>query len=181
MEKSTPKIAVFPGTFDPLSNGHVDVIDRGRRLFDRLIVAVGHNPGKSSLFTADERVAMIRRVVRSWKNVTVEAFEGLTVDYVRSRRAAAILRGIRDVTDLRYEFQMAMANRAVGGVETVFIMTGENYAFTSSTLIKQIASGGNIDRLHRLLPPSVLARLKTKAHELGDQFLLRHHEDGLKE
>jgi pantetheine-phosphate adenylyltransferase len=177
-----PKIGLFPGTFDPVTNGHLDVIRRGRVLFDRLVVAIAHNPNKRALFTVQQREEMMNELLGDMAdNVTVATYGGLTVDYARQIGAVAILRGLRSVTDLNFEFQLALTNRAIADIETVFIMTGENYAFTSSTLIKQIASGGNIDRLHRLLPPTVLARLKTKAHELGDQFLLRHHEDGLKD
>ena len=159
MAKSTPKIAVFPGTFDPLSNGHVDVIDRGRRLFGRLIVAVGHNPEKSSLFSADERVEMIRQVVKGWKNVTVEAFEGLTVDYVRSRRAVAILRGIRSTVDLPHELQAAYTNRTLSGIETVFILTTEEHSLISSSIIKQVAAmGGDV----RAMVPEAVGRLLEK-------------------
>src|SRR5690348_5051757 len=119
------KIGVFPGQFDPITNGHLDVIRRGVRLFDELIVAVGINPEKRERFTIDERVEMIRGLLDDTPGVRVEKYTGLTVDFVRQSGATALLRGIRDVSDLRYEFQLALANRAVGGVETVFIMAGE--------------------------------------------------------
>jgi pantetheine-phosphate adenylyltransferase len=174
------KIGLFPGTFDPVTNGHLDVIRRGRVLFDQLVVAIAHNPNKRALFGVHEREKMLHELLDELSdNVMIATYHGLTVDYARQIGAVAILRGLRSVTDLNFEFQLALTNRAIADVETIFIMTGEQYAFTSSTLIKQIASGGDIDRLHRLLPPTVLARLKTKAHELGDQFLLRHHEQGL--
>lgn len=176
----SPRIGLFPGTFDPISNGHLDVIRRGRVLFDRLIVAVGHNPEKVELFNTVERVQIIRELVADLDNVVVEAFEGLTVDYARKIGAVAILRGLRNVTDLNFEFQLALTNRAIAEVETVFIMTGETYAFTSSTLIKQIASGGEIDRLHRLLPASVVARMKEKKRQHGGRIPWSH-KDGLKE
>jgi pantetheine-phosphate adenylyltransferase len=158
------KVAVFPGQFDPITNGHLDVIRRGVGLFDELIVAVGINPEKRELFSVDERVAMIDQLLNEVDGpVSVEKYGGLTVDFVRSVKATAILRGIRDVSDLRYEFQLAMANRAVGGVETVFIMTGDQFALTSSSLIRQIVSlGGDLRSLSPLLPTLVIQKLKEK-------------------
>ena len=154
---SESKLAIFPGTFDPPTNGHLDVIDRGRRLFDELVVAVGENPEKAPLFTAQERLQMLRDLVAGWPSVRVEAFSGLTVDYARARRAVAILRGIRSTVDLSHELQTAYTNRTVSGVETVFILTTEEHAMTSSTLIKQVASmGGDISRL---VPPAIVAKL----------------------
>jgi len=177
--EGTPKIGLFPGTFDPMSNGHLDVIRRGRILFDTLIIAIGHNPSKSEAFTMDERRDMIQQLVADLPNVRVEIYHGLTVDFARKVGASAILRGLRNVTDLNYEFQLALTNRAIADIETVFIMTGEHYAFTSSTLIKQIASGGDIDKLRRLLPPLVLEKLKQKKQEHGD--IPWRHTDGLKD
>src|SRR5688572_21712980 len=130
MPKGTKKVAVFPGQFDPITNGHLDVIRRGVKLFDELIVAVGINPEKRELFTLDERVDLARRLLADTPAVHVQSYTGLTVDFVRKVGACALLRGIRDVSDLRYEFQLAMANRAVGGIETVFIMTGDQFALT---------------------------------------------------
>jgi pantetheine-phosphate adenylyltransferase len=162
MSKFSSKVAVFPGTFDPITLGHLDVIARGRKLFDHLIVAIGHNPEKSELFPVKERLAMIRVLTKKYSNVSVETYEGLTVDLVRQRKAVAILRGLRNMTDLEYEFQIALTNRAVGGVDTVFIMTGEQFGFTSSSLIKQIvALGGPVDHFSTLLPPLVIKKLKT--------------------
>lgn len=176
-----PRIGVFPGTFDPITNGHLDVIHRGQVLFDQLIIAVAHNPAKRDLFTVEERVDMIERLLADdHDNLRVEAFEGLTMDYARQVGAVAILRGLRNVTDLHYEFQLALTNRAVADIETVFIMTGEQYAFSSSTLIKQIASGGAIERLHRLMPPLVIEKLQAKKDELGGALPWRPL-DGLNE
>ena len=162
------KVAVFPGQFDPITNGHLDVIRRAAVLFDELVVGVGINPDKRELFSLDERVQMIRELLKDLPHARVASFTGLTVDFVRQVKATAILRGIRDVSDLRYEFQLALANRAVGGIETVFIMTGDQHALTSSSLIRQIfALGGDLKQLHGLLPDSVIRRLKQKKKESG--------------
>lgn len=158
-----PRIGVFPGQFDPITNGHLDVIRRGTAIFDDLIVAVGVNPEKRELFTLEERVGMIRELLRDVPGARVEHYHGLTVDFVRKMNATAILRGIRDVSDLRYEFQLAMANRAVGGIETIFIMTGEHFALTSSSLIRQVISlGGDVGKLQAVIPPNVVERLRDK-------------------
>jgi pantetheine-phosphate adenylyltransferase len=171
MPKSTPRTAVFPGQFDPITKGHLDVISRGVKLFDQLIVAVGINPDKREMFSVDERVEMIRSLVKRLPGVRVEKYTSLTVDFVKQVHATAILRGIRDVTDLRYEFQLAMANRAVGGVETVFIMTGDRYALTSSSLIRQIVSlGGDLKQLTGLLPNIVLQQLRRKQRQRAIPF-----------
>ena len=152
--------AVFPGSFDPITNGHLDVVQRGMRLFDDLIIAVGRSPQKNELFTPDERVEMIKELVTDMPGVMVESFNGLTVEYAASRGATAILRGLRNLTDVQYEFQLAMTNRAVAGIETIFIMTSEQYGFTSSTLIREVASlGGDVSSL---IPMSVYERLKKK-------------------
>lgn len=157
---SSSRLAVFPGQFDPITRGHLDIIRRGAKLFDELIVAVGVNPDKRELFTIDERVEMIRELMTDLPNVSCRKFSGLTANFVKSTGATAILRGIRDVSDLRYEFQLALANRAVGGVETVFIMTGDQYALTSSSLIRQIVTlGGDATQLAPLVPDSVVNRL----------------------
>ena len=168
MTTSRPnKIAVFPGQFDPITNGHLDVIRRGVGLFDELIVGVGTNPEKREMFTLDERVTMIRDLLQG-SGARVEKFTGLTVDFVRSVNATAILRGIRDVSDLRYEFQLALANRAVGGIETVFIMAGDQYALTSSSLIRQVVSlGGDVRQLSSVLPAIVIEKLREKQRNAG--------------
>jgi pantetheine-phosphate adenylyltransferase len=158
-----PRIGVFPGQFDPITNGHLDIIRRGAILFDELIVAVGINPEKREMFSLDERVRMIRALLKEIPGTRVERYSGLTVDFVRQAKATAILRGIRDASDLRYEFQLALANRAVGGVETVFIMAGDQFALTSSSLIRQVvALGGDIRQLKTILPDIVIDRLREK-------------------
>ena len=155
------KIAVFPGTFDPPTLGHLDVIRRGHKLFDHLIVAIGKNPEKSELFPVAQRLELIRALVADLPTVSVEAYEGLTVALVRKRGAIAILRGLRNMTDLEYEFQLALTNRAVADVDTVFIMTNERFGFTSSSLIRQIAGlGGDLENLSALLPPAVITLLR---------------------
>jgi pantetheine-phosphate adenylyltransferase len=155
--------AMFPGSFDPITNGHLDVIDRARKLFDEVIIAVGRNPIKNELFTPDERVAMIRELVKDRPRIVVESFDGLTVEYAARRQANVIIRGLRNLTDVQYEFQLAMTNRAVAGVETVFIMTSEQYGFTSSTIIREVARlGGDVSRL---VPAFVCERLKARLTE----------------
>jgi len=152
--------AIFPGSFDPITNGHLDVIGRGVKLFDELIIAVGRSPIKEPLFTPQERVEMIAELIKDMPRVSVESFEGLTVKYAKERKADVILRGLRSLTDVQYEFQLAMTNRSVAGIETVFIMTSEQYGFTSSTLTREVASlGGDVSRL---VPKIVYARIQQK-------------------
>ena len=159
MSKTPKRLAIFPGTFDPVTNGHLDVIQRGARLFDELVVAVGENPEKASLLPRDQRVAILREVVADLGNVRVEPYAGLTVDFARKLGAAAILRGIRNTSDLQFESQVGLTNRAVAGVETVFIITSPQFAFTSSSLIKQIAQmGGDVSSL---VPAQVLPHLRS--------------------
>jgi pantetheine-phosphate adenylyltransferase len=164
MSDGSSIVAVFPGAFDPVTCGHLDVIERGRRLFSKLIVGVGHNPEKVELFTADERVDMIRSLVAHMPNVSVEKYDGLTADFVRSVGASVILRGVRDFVDLRNELQQANTNLIVGGIETVFILTSHEHALTSSTLIKQIVEmgGGDPSRLNRIVPVPVIEKLREK-------------------
>ncbi|HUS74162.1 MAG TPA: pantetheine-phosphate adenylyltransferase [Sedimentisphaerales bacterium] len=152
--------AIFPGSFDPITNGHLDVINRAIKLFDELIIAVGRSPVKNQLFTPEERVEMIAELMADMPGVSVESFDGLTVEYAADKKADVILRGLRSLTDVQYEFQLAMTNRAVTGIETVFVMTSEQYGFTSSTLIRQVASlGGN---LSNLIPENVRNRLQQR-------------------
>ncbi len=155
--------AIFPGSFDPLTNGHLDVIERGIKLFDELVVAVGRSPVKNQLFAPEERVEMIAELIeqKNMPGISVESFEGLTVEYAAKKKADVILRGLRSLTDVQYEFQLAMTNRAVAGIETVFIMTSEQFGFTSSTLIREVASlGGD---LSNLIPKNIYERLKRKS------------------
>ncbi|MGQ0626751.1 MAG: pantetheine-phosphate adenylyltransferase [Phycisphaerales bacterium] len=168
-------LAVFPGSFDPITFGHLDVIARGRRLFDELVVAVGRNPGKDELFTSDERADMADRLVRemmkkepAYAKVRVEAFSGLTVDFARRCGAAALLRGIRNLSDLQNEVQQAVTNREIAGLETAFVVAGQSFAYTSSSLIKQLtAMGRDLKALRTMVPPVVidrLADLKRRGH-----------------
>lgn len=158
------KRGVFPGTFDPITNGHIDLIRRGLKFVDELIVAVGHNPEKKALFTPAERIEMICELISDLKNVRVEAYEGLTAEFVQEVGANIILRGIRDNVDLHFELQQANINMAIGGVETIFLLTRDQYALTSSTYIKQIVALGmdDVKRLSRLVPPNVAQRLHDK-------------------
>lgn len=152
--------AIFPGSFDPITNGHLDVINRSIKLFDELIIAVGRSPIKNQLFTPEERVEMISELVADIPGVAVESFDCLTVEYAARKKADVILRGLRSLTDVQYEFQLAMTNRAVAGIETVFVMTSEQYGFTSSTLIREIASlGGD---LSNLIPENIHNRLRER-------------------
>jgi pantetheine-phosphate adenylyltransferase len=155
--------AVFPGSFDPITNGHLDVISRGIKLFDEVIVAVGNSPLKDQLFTLEERVEMIKPLIANIEGVTVQSYDCLTVEYAATVGATVMLRGLRNLTDVQYEFQLAMTNRAVAGIETVFVMTGEQYGFTSSTLIRQIAAlGGNVSNL---IPAGVYEKLQKRLNE----------------
>jgi pantetheine-phosphate adenylyltransferase len=156
--------AVFPGTFDPITNGHVDVVKRARELVDELIVAVGHNPMKRALFTAEERVEMMRELMEGMDGIRVESYDGLTAEFVQRVGAKVIIRGIRDNVDLHYELEQANVNLVIGDVETVFLMTRDQFALTSSTYIKQIVELGCVDakRLTRFVPPSVARRLAEK-------------------
>jgi pantetheine-phosphate adenylyltransferase len=153
--------AVYPGSFDPLTNGHLDLIERGLRIFDELIVAVVTNPAKTALFTDPERVEMIREATQSLRHIEIMVFEGLLVDFVTKVGATAIIRGLRAVSDFEYEFQMALMNRKLREeVETVFLMPHEAYSYISSRLIKEVAGyGGSVTGL---VPPGVEKRLAAK-------------------
>ena len=143
------KIAVYPGSFDPITNGHVDIIKRGLRVFDELIVLIAYNPNKKTIFSLEERVEMIREVIRDFTNVRVDSFDGLLVEYVKVAGANVILRGLRALSDFEYEFQLALINRRLNrDVETIFLMTGYKWFYTSSTIINEAASlGGSVKGL----------------------------------
>lgn len=157
-------LAIFPGMFDPLTYGHLNIIERASKLYPKLIVAVGHNPLKREVFTAEERLAMVVDHTSDLANVEGQTYTGLTVDYARSVGAGVILRGIRDQVDLHAELEIATANRIMGGIETVFLMTDGQHILTSSTLIKQIVEIGNYDtdQLSRLVPSDVAKQLTSR-------------------
>ena len=156
-----PVRAIYPGTFDPPTNGHVDLIHRGCKLFDQLTVAVLNNPGKDPLFTVSERVEMLHEATRTLGNVSVATFNGLMVDFARQQDASAVLRGIRAISDYEYEFQMALMNRRLApDIETVFLQPAGRYSFVSSRMVKEVFSfGGDITGL---VPPNVLKRLRNR-------------------
>jgi pantetheine-phosphate adenylyltransferase len=155
------KTAVYPGTFDPITNGHLDIIQRGLKLFDRLVVAIVTNGSKSPLFTVDERLDMLRETLRDVPHVEVDSFDGLLVDYVSRKGADTVLRGLRAVSDFEYEFQMALMNRKLAKhIQTVFLMTGLRWIFISSSIIKEASQFGGDTQ--DLVPPCVYNKLKEK-------------------
>jgi pantetheine-phosphate adenylyltransferase len=155
------KIGVYPGTFDPITNGHIDIVRRSLRIFDRVIIAVAPNPKKAPLFDIEDRVAMIREATRTIPHVEIEVFEGLLADYMKRKRAHAIIRGLRAISDFEHEFLMALMNRKLDSdVETVFLMPSEEYSYLTSSAIKEVASYGG--ELKDLVPPVVARRLKEK-------------------
>jgi pantetheine-phosphate adenylyltransferase len=160
-DRNADKIAIYPGSFDPLHNGHVDIIQRGSRLFDRIVVAILLNIEKAPLFTVQERVEIAREVFRDNPNVEVDTFDGLLVDYARRKGANAIVRGLRAISDFEYEMQMALMNRNLNpGVETVFMMPAEAYSYVSSRIVKEVvALGGSVTNL---VPSIVNDRLRRK-------------------
>lgn len=153
--------AIYPGSFDPVTNGHLDLIHRGAKIFDELIVAILRNPEKDPLFSVPERRDMLEEMTRELSNVKVDVFEGLLVDYARANNAAAVLRGIRAISDYEYELQMAMMNRKLDpGLETIFMMPAEKYSYLSSRLVREVARlGGSVEGL---VPPAVGERLSSK-------------------
>jgi pantetheine-phosphate adenylyltransferase len=155
------KIAVYPGSFDPITNGHVNLIERALEVFDKLIVAVAHNPNKSCLFSVEERLEMIRAALKNDPRVTVDSFEGLLVEFAEKRGARVIIRGLRALSDFEYEFQMTLMNRKLNRkVDTMFLMTGFKWFYTSSRIIKEAASlGGSV---RGLVPETVHQKLKEK-------------------
>ena len=164
MHRAAGSLAVFPGMFDPVTHGHLDIIQRASKLYGRLIIAVGDNPLKTQVFTPRERKAMLVEHTSDLPNVEVQIYSGLTVEFARKIGAGVILRGIRDNVDLHAELQIATTNRIMGGVETVFLMTSGEHTLTSSTLIKQIVQIGeyDMDNLGRLVPLDVAKRLEER-------------------
>lgn len=165
MEK-TPRVAIYPGSFDPLTNGHMDIIERARHLFDKVIVTILHNPNKKALFSVEERVEMIRQSLPRDEVLKVDAFDGLLVDYARQQNAVAIIRGMRAISDFENEFQMALMNRRLNrNVQTIFLMTGLRWIFTSSSIIKEVAAfGGDISGM---APGPVKKKMKEKFQSAG--------------
>jgi pantetheine-phosphate adenylyltransferase len=161
-ENSQPVVAIYPGTFDPVTNGHLDLISRGAAIFDRLIVGISQNLEKDPLFAVKERVEMLEAVTFDWKNVEVEVFDGLLMDYARAKNARVILRGIRAVSDYEYELQMAMMNRKIEPqIETVFMLPAVAYSFLSSRLVRELARLG-APVVKDLVPALVEERLRAK-------------------
>jgi pantetheine-phosphate adenylyltransferase len=152
---------IYPGTFDPITNGHLDIIERATTLFDLVTIGVTTNPAKNPLFAVEERVELIRQVSQDFKNVEVDSFSGLLVDYAKRLNACAIIRGLRAISDFEYEFQMALVNRKISeGIVTVFLMPNEKYTYLNSTIVKELATfGGDISRF---VPPLVEAKVKQK-------------------
>lgn len=173
-----PHVACYPGSFDPATFGHLDVVVRGRKMFDMVVVGVGRNPEKDTLFTQEERTDMLRalveEIVKKEPNgapVEVRPYEGLTVDFAHSVRATVLLRGIRNLSDLQSEIQQALTNRQVAGLETAFVVAGESFAYTSSTLIRQIAAmGKDLGVLNTMCPALVIERLREKKREFPAKF-----------
>jgi len=154
-------LAIYPGTFDPVTNGHLDLIERGEKMFDHLIVAVLKNVEKEPLFSVSERVDMLREVTKQWEAVEVDVFDGLLIDYARKRGAGVILRGIRAISDYEYELQMALMNRKLEPrLETVFMLPAESYGYLSAKLVRELAQLGG--PLTGLVPPAVEQRLRSK-------------------
>jgi pantetheine-phosphate adenylyltransferase len=148
------RTCIYPGTFDPITNGHLDVVARASRMFDRIVLAVAVNPGKGPLFSLEERVALIKPNLEPYPNIEVDSFDGLLVDFARRHGAIALIRGLRVLSDFEFEFQMALMNRHLdSGIETIFVMTKDAYSYTSSRLVKQVSNyGGDITPF---VPPNV--------------------------
>ncbi|MFA7467669.1 MAG: pantetheine-phosphate adenylyltransferase [Desulfotomaculaceae bacterium] len=155
------RLAIYPGSFDPITYGHLDIIERAATLFDRLIVAVSMNPGKKPLFTVEERMQMLSEATRPFNNVTTDSFKGLTVNFACEKKAKAIIRGLRAISDFENEFMMALTNKKLQpAVETIFLMTRAEYSFISSSSVKEVASFGGC--VSDLVPPLVQKRLRNK-------------------
>jgi pantetheine-phosphate adenylyltransferase len=161
IQRHQKAVALYPGSFDPLTNGHIDLIARAARLFDNLILAVVHNPSKNPLFSVQERMDMLREVSAKYENVEVDSFEGLLVNYAQRRGARVLIRGIRAISDYEYELQMALMNRRLQpDLETVFLMASEAYSFVSSRMVKEVfALGGDVSGL---VPSTTLERLHAR-------------------
>ena len=160
------RLAVYPGTFDPVTNGHLDLVQRGLMIFDELIIAVALNPKKSPLFTLEERFSMIEEAIREYRGVRVESFDGLLVDYVKEKGGVAIIRGLRAISDFEYEMQMALMNRRLAGdLETVFMMPSEEFSYLTSTIVKEAASLGA--SVAGLVPEAVERALREKFRPKG--------------
>ena len=161
------KLAIYPGTFDPVTNGHLDLVKRGLMIFDELIIAVAQSPGKKPLLSLEERLSLIEMSVREYRGVRVETFNGLLVDYVKERGGIAIIRGLRAVSDFEYELQMALMNRRLAGdLETVFMMPSQEFSYLTSTIVKEVASWGG--QVKGLVPEVVEKALKDKFRVIGD-------------
>ena len=160
-----PRTAIYPGSFDPLTNGHLAIIQRGLKIFDRLVVAVANNPQKNPLFTVDERKALIAEAIQNDSRVEVDSFDGLLVDYARRKGVHTVIRGLRAVSDFEYEFQLANMNRKLlPDFEAVFVMTGEDYFFVAAQLVREVATfGGDVTGL---VPPNVAVGLRRKVAEI---------------
>jgi pantetheine-phosphate adenylyltransferase len=177
MSSATPTsrhhLALYAGSFDPMTYGHLDVLRRARYLFDELVLGLGYNPDKVALFTFDERIDMARQLIDelvakdpSAAPIRVERYQGLTVDFAKRLGASVILRGIRNITDLAFETQLAITNRQVADIESLFMVTGEQFAYSSSSLIRQVAAlGGSLDRLKNIVPPIVLEKMRQKRND----------------
>ena len=165
-------IAIYPGSFDPLTNGHLDIIERGRKIFDHFVVAVLKNPHKQPLFTPEERKEMIEEAVKCFSNVEVEIFDGLLVNFARKKGCQVIIRGLRAISDYEYETQIAVTNRKMAPeIETLFLPTSTEFSYLNSTVVKEIASFGGCIR--GLVPPVVEKRLRdkfSKKHSAGNSF-----------
>lgn len=163
------KIAIYPGTFDPITNGHIDVLERAIEIFDKVIVTVARNSAKKPMFTDDERLKMIRKVVKKYgRKVEVDSFSGLLVQYARSKRAVAIVRGLRAISDFEYEFQMALMNRKLSkGIFTVYLMPHERYTYLNSSIVREIAAlGGDISSfVPAYVARELLRKTRAQAHE----------------
>ena len=160
MPKKNKSLAIVPGSFDPITFGHLDIIKRGAKLFDEIVVAIGDNPDKKALFSVHERIELIKYCLKGIENVRVESYSGLTVDFADKIGATTILRGLRNAHDMQYEAQIAITNKSVSGIETMFLITSPEHAFTSSTLIRQVAAmGGDVNPF---VPAEVAKRIKSR-------------------